>query len=125
MNIKDYSREVFRTLAKLDKDDTNIHMLLGLVTEVGELADIYKKELAYAKSVDLVNVQEEVGDIMWYLVNFCTNNGLDLEKILDQNVAKLLARYPEKFSVENATKRDLEKERAILESKIYTVDKWD
>ena len=84
------------------KQADNIHMALGMVTEAGELADIFKKNLAYKKPIDWINAREEVGDIMWYLVNFCSMNGFDLEEILERNIAKLKARYPEKFTEENA-----------------------
>jgi NTP pyrophosphatase (non-canonical NTP hydrolase) len=86
-----------------------------MLTEVGELADVFKKEMAYGKPVDWVNVKEEVGDLLWYVSNFCNVNGFDLEEILQTNIDKLQARYPKKFTQENAINRDLDKERTILE----------
>jgi NTP pyrophosphatase (non-canonical NTP hydrolase) len=115
MEIKEYQVLAGRTRPFLDSMD-NIHMLLGMTTEVGELIDTYKKNLAYGKSVDIVNVQEEVGDILWYIVNFCTINNLDISKIMEVNIDKLSYRYPEKFTKELAIKRNLEKEREILET---------
>jgi NTP pyrophosphatase (non-canonical NTP hydrolase) len=124
MNIRDYSKEAIRTMASLnDSDKENLHMILGLTTEVGELADTYKKYLAYNKPIDTVNAQEEVGDIMWYIVNLCTLNGWDIEQIMDVNIAKLKARYPEKFTTEMATHRNLEEERKILEELGYREEK--
>lgn len=72
--------------------------------------------MAYNKPIDLVNIQEELGDLCWYLANFCRINNFDLEKILDNNIAKLRARYPEKFTQENAINRNLENERKVLEA---------
>jgi hypothetical protein len=37
------------------------------------------------------------------------------EEMMDKNVAKLKARYPNKFTQESALNRDLAKERAVLE----------
>jgi NTP pyrophosphatase (non-canonical NTP hydrolase) len=116
MDFKTYMEQASRTCAILDsKEQDNLHMVLGMLTEAGELADVFKKELAYNKPIDWVNVSEEIFDIMWYIANFCRINEIDCEKGLEINIAKLRARYPEKFTEENANNRDLEKERKILE----------
>jgi len=116
MNFKEFQVLSARTAASLgNKQLDNIHMILGNVTEAGELADVFKKELAYKKEPDWVNIKEEIGDQMWYIAGLCTINNLDFEEILDLNVQKLRVRYPELFTEENAKNRDLEKERDILE----------
>jgi len=116
MDIKTYIEESGRTSAELENRLLdNLHYLTGMMTEVGELVDPFKKFMAYRKMIDFVNVQEELGDLMWYVANFCRINNFDLEKIMDNNIAKLRARYPEKFTEENAINRNLEKEREILE----------
>jgi NTP pyrophosphatase (non-canonical NTP hydrolase) len=116
MDIKTYTQEASRTSAKLETDLlNNLHYLTGMVTEVGEILDPFKKNMAYGKPIDHVNVKEEVGDFMWYLVNFCRINGFDLEEIMQTNIDKLRARYPEKFTQENAINRNLVREREILE----------
>lgn len=115
MQINKYVEEAKRTMAVMDSSVLdNVHMLLGMVTEVGELADVYKKNIAYKKPVDYINVKEEIGDVMWYIANFCSLNNFDLEEILKNNIAKLRSRYPEKFTEQHATNRNLEKERDIL-----------
>lgn len=116
MEIKEYCEKVENTRARLANIGAdNVHMLFGMLTEIGELTDAFKKQMAYGKDVDWVNVKEEVGDLMWYIAGFCNINGFDLEEILETNVKKLQARYPEKFSEDRAISRDLEKERGILE----------
>jgi len=116
MNIKEYCEKAELTRATLELTlDDNIHMLFGMLTELGEITDVFKKELAYGKEVDWVNVKEEVGDLMWYIAGFCNINDFDLEEILQTNIDKLRARYPEKFTTTHALNRDLEKERSILE----------
>lgn len=116
MEIDEYSKAIIRTLADLGSlEKNNLHMLMGLSTEVGELTDIFKKNFAYKREIDWVNVEEEISDIMWYLVNLCTLNGIDIKKALSRNIDKLESRYPEKFTEYHATHRDLEKERKILE----------
>lgn len=117
MNLNEYCQKANRTNADLDNNQlNNLHMVLGMTTEIGEFADIFKKNLAYNKELDWTNIKEEIGDIMWYIGNFCFMNHIDMEDILTTNIAKLESRYPEKFSQYHATHRDLEKERKILES---------
>lgn len=94
----------------------DLHMVLGIQTEAAEIADVYKKHIAYGKDLDLVNVKEEIGDILWYIANLCTLKGWDLGEILQSNIDKLEIRYPEKFTNENALNRDLKEERKVLES---------
>jgi hypothetical protein len=89
-------------------------MLFGMMTELGELVDSYKKHYAYGKELDMINVMEEMGDIMWYWANMCNITGINAEASLQVNIDKLKARYPEKFNEELAVNRDLEKEREIL-----------
>ena len=120
MQLKEYIQESSRTTAKLETPMLdNLHYLSGMVTEVGELFDPFKKNMAYNKSIDYVNVQEELGDLMWYISNFCRINNFSLEDILQKNIDKLKARYPEKFTEEKANNRDLDKERKILEELGY------
>jgi hypothetical protein len=47
-------------------------------------------------------------------------NGWDLREILATNIAKLEARYPEKFTEEQAINRDLGAERQVLEGATIT-----
>ncbi len=116
MLIKEYLQNAERTRSKLkNKQLDNIHMALGLVTEAAELADVFKKNLADGREIDWVNIQEEIGDLLWYVAGLCNINGFDLEKIFEINIDKLRARYPEKFTSENAINRNLDKERKILE----------
>ena len=115
MDVNEYVKLAARTNAPLDSDDENIHMILGMLTEVGELADVFKKNMAYNKPIDWVNVEEELGDLLWYVACFCDMNTLDLENIMKKNINKLRVRYPEKFTEEKAKNRDLKTERKLLE----------
>jgi NTP pyrophosphatase (non-canonical NTP hydrolase) len=117
MNLKEYQEKASRTCADLGyREKNDLHMALGLATEAGEFADIFKRNLAYKTKVDYINAAEEIGDIFWYAVNFCRMNNISLEEILEKNIMKLAKRYPEKFTEYNALNRDLDAERSILES---------
>lgn len=114
--IKEYVEFTELTAANLASSELdNLHMVLGMVTEVGELADVFKKNMAYGKEIDWVNVKEELGDLMFYVGSFCRINSIDLEKVMETNMNKLKARYPDRFDRDKALNRDLENERQILE----------
>jgi hypothetical protein len=77
--------------------------------------DFLKKKLYYNKPIDLDKFKYYSQNIFDTLNLFCEFNGVNVPTILDTNIAKLKARYGEKFSSDKAITRDLEKERQILE----------
>lgn len=69
--LVEYQQLANRTCPDLGTPKDNIlHMQLGLITEIGEVLDIFKKKLAYKKELDLVNLGEELADQMWYVANY-------------------------------------------------------
>lgn len=123
MEYKDYQNESKRTCPNLNNNlrdglADELHMVIGISTEAGELLDAYKKHFAYGKELDTVNVGEEIADLMWYISNLCRLLNISLEEMLQRNIDKLKARYPENFTQDNALNRNLEKERKILEGKV-------
>jgi NTP pyrophosphatase (non-canonical NTP hydrolase) len=93
-----------------------LHAALGLETEVGEIQDALKKHIFYGKTLDVVNLAEEMGDLFWYMAVLSDVLGAPFEAVMEKNIAKLRARYGEKFTSERALNRDLDTERKILES---------
>jgi NTP pyrophosphatase (non-canonical NTP hydrolase) len=130
VTYKNYIREAKRT----EPDYTNVigravnpktlrllHGAMGLVTESAEFLDVMKKYLFYGKLMDVVNMKEECGDIFWYLAILADEMGeANFTNMLQTNIAKLRARYPEKFTEEAAQKRDLLTERKVLETGMPT-----
>jgi hypothetical protein len=49
----------------------------------------------------------------------CDDLGVDFEDVWERNIKKLAARYPEKYSRNKALNRNLNKERKILEKKLF------
>jgi len=93
-----------------------LHAALGLASEAGELADQIKGHVFYGKKLDGVNVEEEIGDLFWYLAVLFDELGANSVDVMAKNIAKLKARYGEKFSEESAVNRNLETERKVLEN---------
>ena len=48
---------------------------------------------------------KELGDVAWYLAISADAIGYDLETILQMNINKLIARYPNGFDAVHSTKR--------------------
>lgn len=92
-----------------------LHVAMGLVTEAGEFTDQLKKHIFYGKPIDEVNLIEELGDSSWY--ERIGTDALEIKflDMLQRNIDKLRARFPEKFTEERAENRNLSREREILE----------
>lgn len=76
-----------------------IHAVFGVAGEAGELCDPVKKAMFYGKPLDVENIKEEAGDLLWYIAGpLCRALGVTLEELAAANVAKLRKRYPEKYS---------------------------
>lgn len=87
------------------------HMSSCLMGEAGELFDAIKKHVLYGKELDIENIDEELGDIEFYLQGL--RNGLDISRRVSiaGNTQKLQKRYHQnKFSNEQAQKRADKKE---------------
>jgi NTP pyrophosphatase (non-canonical NTP hydrolase) len=93
-----------------------IHGIIGVVTEAGELADTVRGFIGQEEDFDFINLKEEGGDVMWYLAELFQGSGTTFTEAQRVNIAKLVARYGDKFSEFAALNRDLDKERGVLES---------
>jgi len=106
-----------RTRYDLNSDDLSedldflmFHGIMGVITESGELMDLVKKHLIYGRKFDKKKVADEAGDCLFYLMMIIDQCGLTIGDIIDLNVAKLKARYPDGFTKDKANNRDLEAE---------------
>jgi NTP pyrophosphatase (non-canonical NTP hydrolase) len=91
------------------------HSVLGLTGEVGELATAVEKWLHYGRTLDMGNLIEEFGDCLWYLCLGMSAVGIKMEHVMEANLRKLKARYPDRYTDERASQRDLEAERKALD----------
>ena len=107
MTINEYQAAALRK-AKTNKfleNDRLLNAALGLCTESGEVADLVEKHLFQGHDLDFNHVAKELGDIAWYLAVGAYSIGCDLETILQMNVDKLKARYPNGFSTDRSLHR--------------------
>jgi NTP pyrophosphatase (non-canonical NTP hydrolase) len=116
MEINEYQKKASRTLKRMNDEQQDLeHMFYGEISEVGEAVSMLKAHYVYGKEFDMTNMIEELGDIAWFWAGACTILGIDANDVLEKNIDKLRARYPEKFTEYHALNRDLLHERKILE----------
>lgn len=93
MDIGEYQRLTAETDV-LDPNDVGLP-LLGLTGEVGNLAAEYKKRrrdsVGYRAFSD--EVQEELGDLLWYAAALARRCDINLEQVLSDNLRKTQERF--------------------------------
>lgn len=112
MNGTDYQNYAMRTndgkstdrlTHKVDENESRIDIggilngCLGLSGETGEFNDMVKKWIFHEKDLDIDHAKKEMGDVPWYVAMLCHSFGWDMNEIMQMNVNKLKARYPEGF----------------------------
>ena len=106
MTANEYQRQALRTLnPALDKRDVLINGVMGLCGETGEAIDIVKKHLAQGHELDREGLIKELGDVAWYLAETAWALDVPLEEVLQRNLDKLRARYPDGFDSERSIGR--------------------
>jgi len=86
--------------------------------------DLLKKKIYYNKEIDkdvMIDYTIKLHSILLY---YCHLHDADISTILEKNISKLKSRYGDKFSSDKAINRDLEIERAILESNHNSSDNF-
>lgn len=87
-----------------------LHASMGMATEAAEFIDILKKHIFYGKELDAEHLEEEIGDLLWYIAEALNALGLDLDQVMENNIRKLRIRYKKKFTVDEAMNRCAEEE---------------
>lgn len=105
MTGNEYQKLAERTMGKgWDYNDYINHSLHGMVGEIGELHSIYQK-IYQGHPADEEHKKKELGDLLWFVAEYCTANGWKLEDIMQMNIDKLKARFPEGFDAYKSLNR--------------------
>ena len=91
------------------------HAVYGLVTEAGEIMDAWKRYIFYGTPLDIKNIKEELGDVLWYVALMCEATSTPLKEVMEANIRKLEVRYHGRFNSYNATSRDIPEEQRALD----------
>lgn len=83
-----------------------LHMGVGVSTEANELLDAIKKHTIYQKPLDIKNVKEELGDLLFYMSNLMQSVNISFDDVIKHNIDKLSVRYASgKYTNEQAQQR--------------------
>ena len=105
MTGNEYQELASRTInGHLTVRDMELHAMHGMAGEIGELHSIYQKEYQ-GHDVDLEHIKKELGDLLWFIAEYCTSYDWNLEEIMQMNIDKLKKRYPEGFEYEKSLNR--------------------
>ena len=105
-NTEIFQREARRSLRDdLPYEAMCSNMCMGLAGEIGEVIDIMKKHIYQGKELDITDVIEEVGDVLWYIANFCNVNNITMDECMESNIKKLRKRFPNGFTIKDANQR--------------------
>ncbi len=109
MNINDYQQEAMTLLnPALTEKDVLLNALMGLCGESGEALDLMKKHMFQGHALDRAKLVKELGDVAWYLAEAATGLGIPLSEVLQGNLDKLHARYPQGFDTRRSQNREPE-----------------
>ena len=109
MNVNEYQKEAMTLLnPAIPPKDVLLNALMGLCGESGEAIDLMKKHLYQGHELDQEKLIKELGDVAWYLAEAATGLNIDLSEVLQRNLDKLHARYPQGFDTNRSQHREAE-----------------
>jgi NTP pyrophosphatase (non-canonical NTP hydrolase) len=91
-----YQTESRKTWSLIHTDHPIVYPTLGLVNEAGELAGkvkkIFRDKGGRISEMDREALKHELGDVLWYLAQICTELDLTLAEVAEANLEKLFSR---------------------------------
>ena len=84
MTIKEYAPLAQMTASTNTPEDKRGHGMMGLISEAGEVMDVIKKQRYMGLIPEIVSqkLEDEIGDILWYVVEYCEGADIDIKSIL-------------------------------------------
>lgn len=105
MNGNRYQELAARTInEKLYDYEMEMHALHGMAGEIGELHSLYQKTFQ-GHEFDEEHAKKELGDLLWFVAEYCTAMGWNLGDVMVMNIDKLIKRYPDGFKEEQSLNR--------------------
>lgn len=97
MKPNEYQELAARTINPALYDyEMEMHAMHGMAGEIGELHSLYQKTFQGHK-FDEEHAKKELGDLLWFVAEYCTAQNWKLEDIMKMNIEKLMSRYPDGF----------------------------
>ena len=96
MDFTSYQEDSRKTWNLVRTDHPIVYPTLGLTNEAGEVAGkikkIFRDRGGEVSEDDRNALKEELGDVLWYLTQICTELDLSLEEVAEKNISKLFSR---------------------------------
>lgn len=80
------------------RDKNLLYASDAIAGEAGEWSDLVKKMVWHGHDYDPDQLVDELGDILWGIAEAATVMGVTLEWVMQRNIDKLSARYPDGYS---------------------------
>jgi len=95
-NFQTYQADSRKTWSLIHTDHPIVYPTLGLVNEAGELAGkvkkIFRDKGGVISEEDRQALKGELGDVLWYFAQICTELDLSMEEVASANLEKLFSR---------------------------------
>ena len=96
MNFTDYQTQSRKTAKYPSIGHQVVYPTLGLTNEAGEVAGkikkIFRDKSGVITAADREALKGELGDVLWYLAQVCTELNLTLDEVAEHNIEKLTSR---------------------------------
>jgi len=97
MDFKDYQEKAHSTSQNTTiQNNLIIYPLMGLGGESGEIFEKFKKLFRDKNGIIDNSFKEEItkelGDVLWYVAEICTQMGISLDDVASKNIEKLFSR---------------------------------
>ena len=95
-SLNRYQQESRKTWGYVPMNHPIVYPTMGFVNEVEELAGkikkIFRDKAGVIGEAELEALKGELGDVLWYLAQICTELDLTLEEVAEANLEKLFSR---------------------------------
>lgn len=93
-----FYQEHIRNFARYPKDELGPYFsIYGIQASTGKIANFLKNNLLIKGSSfdknDIAYIKEEAGDLLWYLVNLCSDLDINIDDVMENNLSKSSAIY--------------------------------
>jgi NTP pyrophosphatase (non-canonical NTP hydrolase) len=105
MNANVYQKLAARTINyEMSDMQKEYHAIHGMASEIGEVHGLYQKVYQGHEYTE-EHMKKEIGDLLWFIAEYCTAMGWKLGEVMQMNIDKLIARYPKGFEAEKSLHR--------------------
>ena len=111
MKLRQFTFDEYQKLARrtqnkdLSARQRTEHALFEMASEIGEIHAFFQKKYQ-GHDIDEKKLEDEVGDLLWGIAEFCDVYGWSMADVAMRNIEKLRKRYPDGFDPERSVHRN-------------------